>query len=59
MTHLIEDGFDPLFVQHQVGHEHGSTTALYTSVSSDYRTRVLRAALDRVAKTALEKESRP
>ena len=47
VTHLIEDGFDALFVQQQVGHEHASTTAIYTSVSSDYRTRMLRAALDR------------
>ena len=47
VTHLVEDGFDGLFVQHQVGHEHASTTSIYTSVSSDYRTRVLRAALDR------------
>lgn len=48
VTHLIEDGFDPLFVQQQVGHEYASTTAIYTSVSSDYRTRVLRAALGAV-----------
>jgi integrase/recombinase XerC len=27
VTHLIEDGWDPLFVQ--AGHEHASTTALY------------------------------
>jgi len=47
VTHLVEDGFDALFVQQQVGHEHASTTAIYTSVSSDYRTRMLRAALDR------------
>ena len=47
VTHLVEDGFDALFVQQQVGHEHASTTSIYTSVSSDYRTRVLRAALDR------------
>ena len=47
VTHLIEDGFDPRFVQEQVGHEHASTTSLYTSVSSDYRTRSLRKALDR------------
>ncbi|MDA8283394.1 MAG: site-specific integrase [Actinomycetota bacterium] len=46
VTHLIEDGFDALFVQQQVGHEYASTTAIYTSVSSDYKTRVLRAALD-------------
>ena len=48
VTHLVEDGFDALFVQQQVGHQHSSTTALYTAVSSDYRTRVLRAALDNV-----------
>lgn len=47
VTHLIEDGFDVLFVQQQVGHQHASTTSLYTSVSSDYRTRMLRTALDR------------
>jgi integrase/recombinase XerC len=46
VTHLIEDGWDPRFVQEQVGHEHASTTAIYTCVSSDYRTRTLRRALD-------------
>ena len=48
MTHLIEDGFDPFFVQQQVGHAWGSTTALYTGVSGDYKNRVLRQALDRI-----------
>lgn len=52
VTHLIEDGFDGLFVQQQVGHEHASTTSIYTSVSSDYKTRVLRDALDRVISQA-------
>ena len=47
VTHLIEDGFDPLFVQQQVGHAWGSTTALYTGVSGDYKNRMLRQALDR------------
>ncbi len=47
VTHLIEDGYDPLFVQQQVGHTWGSTTALYTGVSGDYRNTVLRRALDR------------
>jgi site-specific recombinase XerD len=47
VTHLIEAGFDALFVQQQVGHEHASTTSIYTCVSSDYRTSALRAALDR------------
>lgn len=54
VTHLIEDGFDGLFVQQQVGHEHASTTSIYTSVSSDYKTRVLRAALDRVITEAAQ-----
>lgn len=46
VTHLLEAGYDPLFVQHQVGHSYASTTALYTSVSSDFRTRTLRSVLD-------------
>jgi site-specific recombinase XerD len=46
VTHLIEAGWDPLFVQQQVGHEHASTTVIYTCVSSDFRTRTLRQALD-------------
>lgn len=51
VSHLIEDGYDPLFVQQQVGHRYSSTTALYTAVSSDYRTKVLRAALDKMIDT--------
>ena len=53
VTHLIEAGWDPLFVQHQVGHEHASTTAIYTCVSSDFRTRTLRRALDATLAQAL------
>lgn len=52
VTHLIEDGFDALFVQQQVGHAHASTTSLYTSVSSDYRTKTLRASLDKAISNA-------
>ena len=52
VTHLIEAGMDPLFVQHQAGHEHASTTALYTSVSSDYRVKTLRRALDSTVRDA-------
>ncbi|MWA09137.1 tyrosine-type recombinase/integrase [Streptomyces sp. BA2] len=48
VSHLIEAGYDALFVQQQVGHEHASTTALYTHVSPDYRARTVRAALDRI-----------
>ena len=47
VTHLIEDGFDPYFVQRQVGHAWGSTTALYTGVTGDFKNRMLRQALDR------------
>jgi site-specific recombinase XerD len=58
VTHLIEDGFDVLFVQQQVGHRNASTTSIYTSVSSDYRTRMLRSALDAVVMgSARPKES--
>ncbi|HYZ98801.1 MAG TPA: site-specific integrase [Acidimicrobiales bacterium] len=46
VTHLIEDGWDPLFVQKQVGHSWASTTAMYTGVSSDYKNMVLRRTLD-------------
>jgi len=46
VTHLIEGGWDPLFVQQQAGHQHASTTSIYTCVSSDFRTRTLRQALD-------------
>jgi integrase/recombinase XerC len=46
-SHLVEDGVDPLFVQHQLGHSWASTTAIYTSVGADHTNRMLRAALDR------------
>ncbi|MGH3536957.1 MAG: tyrosine-type recombinase/integrase [Pseudonocardiaceae bacterium] len=53
VTHLIEAGYDPLFVQQQVGHSYASTLALYTSVSADYRARTLRAVLDKTVSAAL------
>lgn len=56
-THLIEDGWDALFVQAQLGHEVASTTALYTCVSSDFRTRTLRRALDQTLEAALRDRS--
>jgi integrase len=58
VTHLIEDGWDALFVQQQVGHEHASTTAIYSCVSSDYRTRILRRVLDATMQAALRPEGR-
>ncbi|MEW2008937.1 tyrosine-type recombinase/integrase [Microbacterium sp. NPDC078814] len=54
ITHLIEMGLDPLFVQQQVGHEYASTTALYTGVSSDFRVRTIRSALDGMMSDALK-----
>lgn len=52
-THLIEGGWDPKFVQDQMGHDHASTTSLYTCVSSDYRVRTLRRVLDTTITDAL------
>ena len=46
VSHQIEDGVDPLFVQQQVGHSWASTTADYTQVGTDAKNRMLRAALD-------------
>jgi integrase/recombinase XerC len=56
VSHLVEDGIDPLFVQQQVGHSHAATTAIYTSVTTDYRNRVLRAALDRAFRVEGEEQ---
>jgi len=53
VTHLIEDGFDARFVQDQVGHQHASTTSIYTAVSSDYRTNSLRQSLDKLGESLL------
>ncbi|WP_327029896.1 site-specific integrase [Micromonospora sp. NBC_01740] len=53
VTHLIEAGHDARFVQEQVGHEHASTTSIYTCVSSDYRTSTLRRHLDATTAAAL------
>jgi site-specific recombinase XerD len=47
VSHLIEDGVDPLFVQQQVGHSWASTTAVCTTVGADARNRMLRSALSR------------
>jgi integrase/recombinase XerC len=52
VTHLIEFGYPERFVQEQAGHAFASTTAIYTSVSNDFKTKTLRAALRRVYHTA-------
>ena len=51
VSHLIEDGVDPLFVQQQVGHSWAPTTAVYTSVGADAKNRMLAVALERAFDT--------
>jgi site-specific recombinase XerD len=48
VTHLIEHGYPERFVTEQVGHSYASTTAIYTSVSDDFKATTLQAALARV-----------
>ncbi|MPZ74197.1 MAG: tyrosine-type recombinase/integrase [Nitriliruptorales bacterium] len=57
VSHSIEDGVDPTFVQRQVGHSWASTTAGYTSVGADHANRMLRAALARAFVPAPEGSS--
>jgi integrase/recombinase XerD len=47
VTHLIEAGYDPAFVQTQVGHSYASTTGLYTSVSSDFKQKTVQQMIAR------------
>jgi integrase/recombinase XerD len=47
VTHLIEAGYDPAFVQVQLGHAHASTTGLYTSVSADFKQRTVQQMIAR------------
>lgn len=50
-THLITaEGFDVSFVQMQLGHEHASTTSIYSIPSPDYQ----RLALERVHNRTLD-----
>jgi integrase/recombinase XerC len=46
VTHSVEDGVDPVFVQQQVGHDYASTTAIYTGVSGDFANSMMRKAVD-------------
>lgn len=48
VTHLVEFGYPERFVSEQVGHSYASTTAIYTSVSDDFKTKTLQTALRRV-----------
>jgi integrase/recombinase XerD len=47
VTHLIEAGYDPTFVQAQVGHSYSSTTSLYTSVSADFKQKSVQQMITR------------
>lgn len=47
VTHLTEFDYPERFVSEQVGHRYASTTAIYTHVSDEYRTRLIRRALQK------------
>lgn len=47
-THLAEYGYDPLFIQTQLGHSYAATTAIYTHVSSEFKNRQIKEALHRL-----------
>ena len=49
VTHLTEFGYPEKFVQDQVGHVVGATTAAYTHVSDDFRTTLLLESIGRQA----------
>ncbi|MET0993496.1 MAG: tyrosine-type recombinase/integrase, partial [Mycobacterium sp.] len=46
VTHMVEDGVDPKFLQAQLGHVYQSTTSLYTAVSGDFANTMMRQAID-------------
>ena len=48
VTHLVEFGYPERFVTEQVGHTAASTTAIYTSVSNDFKNQALRQAMARL-----------
>ena len=56
-THLLEAGWDPRFVQDQMGHEYASTTGIYQFVTDEFRRSTLRAALDRTVTEALARNN--
>ena len=47
VTHLIEAGYDPAFVQTQLGHAYASTTGLYTAVSADFKQKAVQQMIAR------------
>lgn len=54
VTHLVEFGYPERFVTEQVGHAYASTTAIYTSVGNDFKTKTLKTALRRVYQSESE-----
>jgi site-specific recombinase XerD len=46
ITHLVEFDYPERFVSEQAGHRYASTTAIYTGVSDDYRSRLIRRSLE-------------
>jgi site-specific recombinase XerD len=46
VTHLAEEGWAQRFIQDQVGHSHAATTAVYLSVSDDFKDRMVRRAIE-------------
>jgi integrase/recombinase XerC len=58
LSHMAEDGADPLFLQMQAGHSWASTTAIYTHVGADAKNRMLAQAL-RIAFDAEQSGGRP
>lgn len=54
VTHLIEAGYDPTFVQAQAGHAYASTTSLYTSVSADFKQKTVQQMIARRIATGAE-----
>lgn len=58
VTHLLEAGYDPMFVQQQVGHAYSSTTALYTSVSADFKQKTIQRMIQQRIVTRDESGSR-
>lgn len=52
VTHLTEDGVDPVFIQRQVGHAYQSTTAIYTAVSGDFANQMMQKAVSGVLAAA-------
>jgi hypothetical protein len=55
-TSAAYDASELKIMQKQAGHEHASTTSIYTCVSSDFRTRTLRRHLDATIAAALQSQ---